>query len=326
MLYQRQKKVAHGLRSQSRKPYRFTPLLRDVRIKLGHDWTFYEECIDGVLDAAANQQDTTAWMEQMQQLVEGDEKLAFSHNGILFLLGEMHIQLPKEQSWGEGEGNFVGMYPSPPLSPKKLSTMQSSAYIDNMSPLLPSFSTMAALLPLRSNPRFVAPTSPAQQQQQQHHPNLLDPRMRVVPPFDVSASMLPSLTYPKNLRAFYYPPEQIIMTDNYVPSPPSPLRESSNDPIFFEDPALKRDIYDLFTSTQHAYDANNNGQRVYSKTSMHNKQHRMISFDPIHNDLLVWKKRMEGGESEQGNTEVKAATSGTNDTWPQWNMRFDLEL
>jgi hypothetical protein len=33
----------------------FTPLLAEIRSGPGDYWTFYEECIDGVLDAAAKQ-------------------------------------------------------------------------------------------------------------------------------------------------------------------------------------------------------------------------------------------------------------------------------
>ncbi|KAJ4378386.1 hypothetical protein N0V86_006087 [Didymella sp. IMI 355093] len=74
MQHQRQRKATMRAATKPQKPDRFTHLLAEVRSGLGDHWTFYEECIDGVLDAAANQQDTTAWFEQMQQLVEGVDK------------------------------------------------------------------------------------------------------------------------------------------------------------------------------------------------------------------------------------------------------------
>lgn len=107
---------------------RFTPLLADIRSILGDNFTFYEEAIAGLLDAAANQQDVTAWLEQMQQLVAGNEKLALTHEGILFLLKDMGVCLPAEGSRGEGEGYTFGMYRSPLLSPPKIPTSASSQY------------------------------------------------------------------------------------------------------------------------------------------------------------------------------------------------------
>lgn len=49
-----------GATTKSHRPDRFTLLLAEIQSGLGDFWTFYEECVDGILNAAANQQDTTA--------------------------------------------------------------------------------------------------------------------------------------------------------------------------------------------------------------------------------------------------------------------------
>lgn len=74
----------------------FSPLLQDLRSKLGPNWGFYQEFLDGVIRATAQGQDVYAWFEQVEQLVDGREDLALSHKGVLFLLAEMGVKVRSE--------------------------------------------------------------------------------------------------------------------------------------------------------------------------------------------------------------------------------------
>jgi hypothetical protein len=67
--------------------------LQDIRKKLGLNYALYEESLKGIISAIARQEDTSAWLEQLQQLVNGVEEVRFSHQGVLFLLEEMKYQV-----------------------------------------------------------------------------------------------------------------------------------------------------------------------------------------------------------------------------------------
>ncbi|KAL1600207.1 hypothetical protein SLS59_005831 [Nothophoma quercina] len=235
--------------SKAQQSDRFTLLLADIRSGLGDLWTFYEECIDGVLDAAANQQDTTAWLEQMQQLVEGNYKIAFSHEGVLFLLRDMGIWPSQQQTWGEGEGNTLE-------------------------------------------------------------------------PFDFSAPRQPGLTFPKDLRAYYNPPDQIVVSDNYVPPPPNPLQQTSSNPVFFTDPTLRRNVVEYFAWTSQSQASDRSGYRKNNNTNINDwRAHDRLPYEPKDDDVMLWKQKLQREEEE-----VKA-TSQVHPTWPPWDFRllnFDL--
>jgi hypothetical protein len=79
------------------------PLLQDIRTCLRENYAFYQECIVAITGAAACHDDTSAWFEQMQQMVEGVEAVGFSHAGVLFLLQEKI----------RGEGELFGIVLSP---------------------------------------------------------------------------------------------------------------------------------------------------------------------------------------------------------------------
>ncbi|UPX17072.1 uncharacterized protein EKO05_0007448 [Ascochyta rabiei] len=329
MPQQRRKRSALGSRPKLLKPDYFAPFLADIQGKLGESWVFYEECMDGILDAAASQQDTIAWLEQMQQLVDGYDTVTFSHEGVLFLLGGMGIQLPKQRNWGEGEKHHVGIRSSPPLLPVELSAAPHSPRVDNMATLpLRPHNTMASLLPHRSlQPTLPSHTPHTQQEQQRQAPSFLDRTQRVLP-FDFSASTQPVLTLPKDLKAFYYPPEQIILTENHVPPPPNPLRKHSSNPVFFTDPPLREDVAELFGHAVRGENSNsrNVSQMRSSTIAFYTIKRQTLPYHPSDDDMLVWMKRLGSGEDDQaGGGEVKQA-DWVGSTWPTWNLRFDLEL
>jgi hypothetical protein len=64
-------------------------LLQDVHSKLGPDYTYYHECVNAILRAVARRESASAWLDQMQRLVDGKDDLTTSHHGVLFLLQEM---------------------------------------------------------------------------------------------------------------------------------------------------------------------------------------------------------------------------------------------
>lgn len=319
----RQKSTAYAS-TRSRKPDRFAPLLAEIRSGLRDHWTFYEECIDGVLDAAARQHDTTAWFEQMQQLVAGVERVQLSHEGILFFLRDMGIPALKQQRCGEREKATLGMYHSPPLSPPEESSATASSSISSMEPEpVPPTSSMnppLSLRPLRPSTPSTAVCTPSltpmprthQQQTKEHQPIII--RGNVLP-FDSSATVLPELTFPENLRGYYCPRDEITLTEDYVPPPPNPLRKTSRDPVFFSSPMLKTNIVELFGQTlERKHD-----DRCSSNS--HWQAPPVLPYNPSHDDLVAWKQRSEGGTENEHN-KVEASS----DTQPPWNSRLDLEI
>ncbi|KAF3032287.1 hypothetical protein E8E12_001150 [Didymella heteroderae] len=324
---------------------RFSHLLADIRSGLGDRWTFYEECIDCVLDAAAKQQDTTAWFEQMQQLVEGVDKVRFSQEGIQFLLRNMGIRGRERQSRGEGDGATHGAYHSPPLSPaEKFSKPPFSSIVNNShnnnnmapEPVRPPLG-MTPLLPLRpSTPAIAAwppPRAPdlrihhgqnqrqsqqreqqSQQSQQQTNQQPVIPRGKVVP-FDSSATVFPGLTFPENLRDYYYPRDEITMTKNYEPPLLNPLRKASHDPVFFSSPTLKANIAELFGYTVHCNDCVRRHRHSIWQAPL------ALPYDPEDDDLAAWKKHSEGVADDEYHEAI-----GGRESLPLWNGCFDLDF
>jgi hypothetical protein len=74
--------------ASSTKVTKFDPLLEDIRNQLGINYGLYAEGLKEVKGAIVRKEDPFAWLEQMNQLVRGADALAFTHNGVLFLLGE----------------------------------------------------------------------------------------------------------------------------------------------------------------------------------------------------------------------------------------------
>ncbi|KAF2833791.1 hypothetical protein CC86DRAFT_278145 [Ophiobolus disseminans] len=105
-----------GTRPNSRKLTNFNILLLDVRICLGEDYVYYEECVVAIATAAARKEDASAWYEQLERVVDGITPLAISHSGVLFLLGR------------RGEAPLTNM-PPPPLPQRK-----SPATMDKVTP------------------------------------------------------------------------------------------------------------------------------------------------------------------------------------------------
>lgn len=312
-----------SFKSRLLKPDRFYPLIAEMQSELGDSWIFYEECIGGIIEATADQQGTTAWVEQMQQLVDGNRKVTLSHEGILFLLRDMNIQLAEQQNWGEGEG--YGKCPSPPLSLPKMSTEPLPSYIDNDAPPSAQYHGAMTSQPPHQPTTHHASTPPLWRQSV----NLLDQRHRVLP-FDFSAARQPGLTFPKDLRAFHYPPEQIIMTEGYVAPPPNPFQEHSKDPnpILFTDPAFRQDVAEYFGHSIQGRASNGNGGTQLRSTAIgfNTYARQTITYRAGDNDMLVWKKIQEGAEEVQaGKGEAIPSGWTLGDKWPPWNLRLDLD-
>jgi hypothetical protein len=336
--------ITMGATTKPQRPDCFTPLLAEIRSGLGDCWSFYEECIDGVLDAAAKQQDMTAWFEQMQQLVEGVNEVQISHEGILFLLRDMGVRAPERRSRGEGEDTAHGMYHSPPLSlAKKPSELDFSSIDDSDHHNNDKMAHMPARPPSSMNPplplRALRPNMPAitawppprvptprthhtprqqqeqQQQQQQEEQNHQPANSRQnVKPFDFSATVLPELTYPENIRDYFYPRDEITITENYEPPTPNPLRKASHNPVFFNSTTLRASIAELFGHpVRHHHHNRRHSHSVWQPPPA-------LPYVPDEDDLAAWKKRTEGG-ADNGYEK-----NDYFDTVPPWNGRFDSEL
>lgn len=73
----------------TRKVSNFDPVLIDIRKKLGANWVYYEECLEAIINASARHEDTSAWFEQMQKIIQGVNGVQIGHEGVLFLLREL---------------------------------------------------------------------------------------------------------------------------------------------------------------------------------------------------------------------------------------------
>lgn len=227
----------------------------------------------------------------------------------------------------------MGKYVSPPLSLPENFKELPFTYNDTMAPPTVQLrSNMASRLPrrpLRPNTPSVTTAPRLRQQHRQPH-KLLDLRHRVLP-FDFSATMQPSLAFPKDLKAFHYPPEQVIVTENYVPPRPNPLRRQSSEPVFFIDPGFRQDVAELFGYTVHGQDSSRSGhvntrQVLLRTTGFHTTMRQAPPYVPNDGDALVWRKRLEGNSNGQTRSDDVKPAWNLSDTWPQWNFREDLEL
>lgn len=105
------------------------------------------------------------------------------------------------------------------------------------------------------------------------------------------------------------------MTADYVSPPATPLRKASKDPVFYQDPALKAHVAEVF------------GHEVqWEGSGGGNVQQRSqrLPYETAGDDLAAWRKTT-GADADVGNDEVKARGAATG-TWPPWDFRFDSEL
>jgi len=73
----------------TKKPTNLAVLLQDIRNCLGEDYVFDEQCGLAIIRVTRRHEDASAWYEQLQQLVNGNDRLAYSHAGVLLLLGTL---------------------------------------------------------------------------------------------------------------------------------------------------------------------------------------------------------------------------------------------
>ncbi|KAF1928754.1 uncharacterized protein M421DRAFT_154349 [Didymella exigua CBS 183.55] len=209
----------------------------------------------------------------------------------------------------------------PPLSPPKKSLGLASSSVDNMNPLRPlqpNVPSIAAWPPPRAPTVRTSQQQRKQQQEQRKqqgkHEVPVNLRDNVLP-FDCSASVLPGLTFPEDFRAYHCPRDETILTQNYQHSPPNPLRKASHDPVFFSSLALRSSVAELFgcVVTPRKNDQHVGGSIWQAPPA--------LPYDPEDDDVVAWKKGLEGGTDDEHNR-VKACAV----TWPLWNSRLDLEM
>jgi hypothetical protein len=353
---QRQKnKAAASTPAKVSKPDRFTALLTCVRHSLGNQWTLYEECIEGILEAAAKNQDTTAWFEQLQRLVGGNDKVQFSHEGVIYLLRDMGIRPSVQQSQVEGvrhgrkylslplsppQANFIGSA-LPSTAEKYFSHARSTS---NMSVQgQPSNSTQGPPSSFiqgqtstsehgqMSNSRQGQTDMPVLAQwpvtqapirnfvlQQKVEKQLLKLRTQRVP-FDFSArSILPELTYPRDLQTFFYPPDEIVLDSYRRVSRFCASKPRSRKTIFFEDPTMAEKIYHMFGYTARWRHGTPDGS-----DDKYIREIDRLPYDPEGDDLEAWAVKLE--DSTEGEDDQMEASDHITQ-WPPWKKRYDLEL
>lgn len=403
--HQIQNEAAASAPTQANKPDRFTALLIDVQRGLGRQWTFYEECIEGILEAAAQDKDTTAWFEQMQRLVDGNNQVRFGHEGVLFLLRDMGVRPSKQQSQigGEGHGskylslplsppqaNFIGSAPpstaernsshvsfnsmsgQPPNSRRGQSTIseqgqlpisvqgqltmsvqgqlpmtvqgqssmseqsQSTISEDGHLPIPEQGQTSISEQSQASNSRqgqtfssrqgqtnlpvlaqwpvTYAPTLNTRLQQKQ----VLKLRTKGLP-FDFSAlSILPELTYPRDLQGFFYPSDDIVLDpDRWVPRV-YPFKPHTGKTVLFEDPTMKVKVDQMF-----GYSAGCEAGIPNGPDDQYFREINHLPYDPEEDDLAAWAAKLEGS-TEGGEDQMKASDHITQ--WPLWKKRYEMEL
>ncbi|KAF2127205.1 hypothetical protein P153DRAFT_61422 [Dothidotthia symphoricarpi CBS 119687] len=284
---------------KSKKPSNLGPLLQDIRTKLGSNWTFYQECLDSIVGAAAREQDTIAWLEQMQQVVEGREDLVCSHEGVLFLLSEMGIALPRQQG-------FVGVEAiaqATSSQPQDGYTLSSASLVDIMapSPLSRALSTPP--------PSFTTVKIRTQ-------PQNLPERMRITP-FDFNPpTPPPSATFsPRNTANFAFQGAAPFTAC-------TPIRLASNvDPIFFTDPDFQRDIQKFFGVASRS----NGKPQVMRKPVRHQDETELVPhYSANEDDLNVWMRRFEASSKVKATIDQGRAVVRTDGREELDGLRHDL--
>ena len=356
-------KAAASTSSQASKPDRFTPFLADIRLGLGSHWILYEECIEGILEAAAQRQDTTAWFEQLQRLVSGNDQVQYSHEGVLFLLSDMGVRPSKQKRQVEGE-RHGRKHLSLPLSPPQANFIESALsstadkdFSHALSASNISFNPMSgqsfnsrrgqSFVPEQgqssiskqdqtSNSRqgqtfssrqdqtnlpvlaqWPAPTSSARMQQESRN-KVLKLRTKGLP-FDFSArGILPELTYPRDLEAFFNPPDDIMLDpDRWVPRV-YPFVTRSNKNVFFEDPMMKVKVAHMFGYSVRWREGIPDGP-----DERYIREINRLPYEPEEDDLASWAAKLEGS-TEGKDEQMKPGDHITQ--WPLWKKHYGMDL
>jgi hypothetical protein len=69
------------------------PVLYSIKQTLGGEWTFYEECIREIIMGFEDQNCISVWVETMNALVDGRPAILSDHLGVVFLFGNMGIDI-----------------------------------------------------------------------------------------------------------------------------------------------------------------------------------------------------------------------------------------
>lgn len=138
-------------------------------------------------------------------------------------------------------------------------------------------------------------------------------------PFDFSAlSILPDLTYPRDLQGFFYPSDDIVLDpDRWVPRV-YPFKPHSSKTVLFEDPTMRVKVGQMF-----GYSAGWRAGIPNGPDDQYFREINHLPYDPEEDDLAAWAAKLEGsteGEEDQ----MKASDHFTQ--WPLWKKRYEMEL
>lgn len=252
----------------------FDPLLKDIRSKLGSNWTFYQECLDAIVQTASHNQDTIAWLEQMNQLVQGKENMPCSHEGVLFLLSEKGIVLSGQPRVGE----------------VKVSTQATSIPSRGFLPPLYASSPLPCVVLAPSLPFAATPVSTMRKQ-----PKVLSDHMNTTP-FDFT-SLTPlsfATSSPRSTRHF-----TVLDTTQTPIAIPAGLDSSAN-PVFFTDPNFQRDVEKFFGVVRQCYDRS---QAERLPLGHHDGAGLVLAYVADEDDLHCWRKRLDMGSEVRATIE-----------------------
>ncbi|KAH7357629.1 hypothetical protein BKA66DRAFT_574267 [Pyrenochaeta sp. MPI-SDFR-AT-0127] len=248
----------------------FEPLLQDIREKLGPDWEFYQEFLEGAVTAATREQDISAWVEQGEQLVKGREDVDYSHQGVLYLLQETRMKV-KPRS----EVPLHNDMPPPPVPQRT-----------------PAPPPVLQRIPALPSKHFSPPRTPVSKMQPrannvEHTPLPYSDFNPYLPLTPASTTLQPQPISPH--IALFAPPR-------INKKAPSPLQNREN-PVFFTDPTFKQDVQNFFGNTYYSNDTYHDNDTSQQTTSYHDYNALILPYKANQDDLKVWK---EGVGNDKG--------------------------
>lgn len=224
------KRLARTIRVKASQVSNIEVLLLDIRVKLGAQWTFYVDFIEGVLRSAERSESTAGWFRHIQPLVEQRSDIQFSHQGVVFCLAEKGVG-----ARGEGESERFKTTSPSTLTPESATSHTTNRNDGKMGPPPP---------PLHLS----LPSPPISQDEMEREFQARQPPRPTPITTLTSGSFLPRINLPQTIPtgspnvAFYGEARSRRATmSKHIKSAPT-----KEEPVLFSDPEFKDDIYTFF--------------------------------------------------------------------------------
>jgi hypothetical protein len=243
-------------KSKFSQPSNFDPLLKDIRAKLGPDWEFYNEFLEGVTTAATRGEDVSAWFEQIEPLVKGREDIYFAHEGVLFLLAEKGV---KVQSESKSPSHMLPPTFTFLAHPSNINNTTTDTTTTNHNMAPPALPLRLAIPP---------PPSPRTMQRE----------------YLTERGLLPSTPPVALFTDQMNTPNVAFFGERSINHERPTCLQNGKDPIFFTDPVFTRDVYTFFGHLD--------GTRKRNKDKL-DPNNTAPEYNAEDDDLQVWKERKD---------------------------------